>query len=59
MFSVDGLDFRKYLHGKQKLNIIFIKTKKKKSQKWAFKTEENSNNELLPSRSPKISNFYA
>lgn len=29
MFSVDGLDFRKYLHGKQKFNIIFTKTTKK------------------------------
>lgn len=36
MFSVDGLDFRKYLHGKQKLNIIFIKTKKKKITKMSI-----------------------
>lgn len=33
MFSVDGLDFRKYLHGKQKFNIIFTKTTKKKNHK--------------------------
>lgn len=50
IFSVEGLDFRKYLQGKQKLNVIRkknpknLKSQTKSTSQWrAFKIEKNSN----------------
>lgn len=65
IFSVEGLDFRKYLQGKQKLNVIRKKTPKTSNPKQkALPNDEHSKLRkiqilLLPPRPPKISDFYA
>lgn len=64
IFSVEGLDFRKYLQGKQKLNTTQKNPKKPKSQTKSTSQFEHLKRKkiqilLLPSRPPKVSDLYA